>query len=122
MPRLVNGLETQVGEGGRNLSGGQRQAVALARALYRQPKLLALDEPTSALDSQAEQRFYQALLRMPKNITMVISSHRQSFLALCDRVIVLERGKIALEGSPKEIFERRSSKHKVKKYLRRKRR
>lgn len=114
MPRLVNGLETQVGEGGRNLSGGQRQAVALARALYRQPKLLALDEPTSALDSQAEQRFYQALLRMPKNITMVISSHRQSFLALCDRVIVLERGKIALEGSPKDIFERRSSKHKVK--------
>ncbi|NOI22751.1 type I secretion system permease/ATPase [Vibrio mediterranei] len=114
MPRLVNGLETQVGEGGRNLSGGQRQAVALARALYRQPKLLALDEPTSALDSQAEQRFYQALLRMPKDITMVISSHRQSFLALCDRVLVLERGKIVLEGTPKEIFERRSSKHKVK--------
>ncbi len=114
MSRLANGLETQVGEGGRLLSGGQKQAVSLARALYREPKFLVMDEPTSALDSQAERRFYQTLQSLPRSVTMVISSHRQSFLTICDRIIVLDGGKIVLEGTPKEVFARQSNKSRVK--------
>ncbi|MGV2986015.1 type I secretion system permease/ATPase [Vibrio sp. E150_011] len=109
MGRLANGLETQVGEAGRFLSGGQRQAVVIARALYRQPALLIMDEPTSSLDRQAESRFHQALQRMPRDMTVVVSSHKQSFLNLCDTVVVLDKGKVVTTGTPQEVFANKSS-------------
>ena len=109
MSRLSNGLETPVGEGGRLLSGGQKQAVAIARALYRNPKLLIMDEPTSALDNQAEIQFFNALQSMPRDISMVISSHKQSFLMMCDRVVVLDKGQIVADGEPKEILNTQKS-------------
>ncbi len=104
MDRLDNGLETQVGEGGRFLSGGQRQAVAIARALYRQPNLLLLDEPTASLDKQTETRLFNGLQSMPRNSTMIISSHKPAFLALCDRILVMEKGKIIADGKPSEVL------------------
>ncbi|WP_117234610.1 type I secretion system permease/ATPase [Vibrio maerlii] len=110
MERLENGLETQVGEGGRFLSGGQRQSVAIARALYRQPNLLLMDEPTSSMDKVTETRLFNGLQSMPRDITMVITSHKPSFLALCDRIIVMDKGKIVGDGSPSEIFTSSSAK------------
>lgn len=104
MSGLQQGLETQVGEAGRYLSGGQKQAVALARAFYCRPQLLILDEPTNALDKQAETQLFQSLQSMPRDMTMVISSHKHAFLTLCDRIVVLDKGSIVAEGKPSEIL------------------
>ncbi|MBJ6912350.1 type I secretion system permease/ATPase [Vibrio cholerae] len=104
MSGLQQGLETQVGEAGRYLSGGQKQAVALARAFYCCPQLLILDEPTNALDKQAETQLFQSLQSMPRDISMVISSHKHAFLTLCDRIVVLDKGSIVAEGKPSEIL------------------
>ncbi|EOH0514335.1 type I secretion system permease/ATPase [Vibrio fluvialis] len=104
MSRLPHGLETQVGEGGRFLSGGQRQTVAIARAFYRNPSVLIMDEPTSSLDKHAETRLFNSLQALPRNTTIIISSHKHSFLSLCDRIVVIDAGKIILQGTPKEVF------------------
>ncbi|EGR4138337.1 type I secretion system permease/ATPase [Vibrio cholerae] len=116
MSGLQQGLETQVGEAGRYLSGGQKQAVALARAFYCCPQLLILDEPTNALDKQAETQLFQSLQSMPRDISMVISSHKHAFLTLCDRIIVLDKGSIVAEGKPSEILASSSvqSTHRVR--------
>ncbi|MGL4828100.1 MAG: ATP-binding cassette domain-containing protein, partial [Vibrio sp.] len=116
MSGLQQGLETQVGEAGRYLSGGQKQAVALARAFYCRPQLLILDEPTNALDKQAETQLFQSLQSMPRDITMVISSHKHAFLTLCDRIVVLDKGSIVAEGKPSEILASSSvqSTHRVR--------
>ncbi|TFH92423.1 type I secretion system permease/ATPase [Vibrio ouci] len=110
MDRFNNGLETQVGEGGRFLSGGQRQTVALARALYRDSSLIILDEPTSSLDKQSETRLFNSLQSLPRSKTLIISSHKPSFLALCDRIIVMDRGKVIADGTPAEVFNQTNNK------------
>lgn len=102
--RLDNGLETQVGELGRNLSGGQRQSVCLARALIREPKLLILDEPTSAMDQQLEQAVIDGLGNLPKDTGFIIASHKPQLLQLCQRIIVLDRGRIIADGDTQEIL------------------
>ncbi|MEH0689127.1 type I secretion system permease/ATPase [Vibrio cholerae] len=112
LDRMSNGLETQVGEGGRFLSGGQRQAVALARAFYRTSSLLILDEPTASLDSDAEARLFHSLQSLPRDKTMLISSHKHSFLSLCDRILVVHQGQIIADGSPAEILHARKETNK----------
>ena len=104
MNRMPHGLETQVGEGGRFLSGGQRQAVAIARALYRNPAVLILDEPTSSLDRNAETALFKSLQSLPRNVTIIVSSHKHSFLSLCDRIVVLDKGVVVAQGTPKEVL------------------
>lgn len=107
--RLENGLETQVGELGLALSGGQRQSVALARALVREPKVLLLDEPTSAMDAQLEQQVLVGLKRQPASTGMIIASHRPALLQLCDRLIVLEGGRIVDDGPAAQILSRQAA-------------
>lgn len=95
------GINLPVGENGCSLSGGQRQLVALARTLLSRPQVLLLDEPTSAMDSQTEQVFLNHLHTATQGQTLVVVTHRPSLLALVSRIIVIDGGKVALDG-PKE--------------------
>jgi ABC-type multidrug transport system fused ATPase/permease subunit len=97
---LPAGLDTVIGEGGHGLSGGQRQRIGLARALYRQPKLLVLDEPTSALDSATEDAVLTVLRSLPKSQTIVFVTHRPALLALATRTLRLVDGAVVSSGSP----------------------
>lgn len=102
---LKDGFDTVVGDRGVMLSGGQRQRVALARALARNPELLVLDEATSALDMESEIAIHRALQSLKGKVTTLIIAHRLSTVADVDRILVLDRGKIAEEGRPQELFK-----------------
>lgn len=91
---LPEGLGTRVGERGVRLSGGQRQRIGLARALYRRPRLLILDEATSALDQETEAAVLAALDSLRDGLTLVTVAHRASTLAVCDRLIRVEGGRV----------------------------
>lgn len=92
------GFGAQVGEQGRNLSGGQRQAVGLARALVRDPEVLILDEPTSNMDTDSELLVQKRLNSIMEGKTLILITHRLSMLRIVDRLIVMEEGRIALDG------------------------
>lgn len=96
--RHPRGYGLPVGERGQQLSGGQRQQVALARALLLDPPLLVLDEPTSALDAAGEERLIQRLGPALGGKTLVLVTHRTSLLALVERVLVLDRGRLVADG------------------------
>ena len=98
------GYKSFVGERGIRLSGGQRQRIGIARALYKQACVLVFDEATSALDTGTEESVMAALERLSKELTIVISAHRLTTLASCDRVIRLQEGCIAAEGSPRVVL------------------
>ena len=104
--RMPNGYDTYIEEGSPNLSGGQRQRLAIARALIRDPRILILDEATSALDPDSEAVVTANLLRIAAGRTMIIVSHRLSSLVTCDRILVLEQGKVADIGAHGELTER----------------
>jgi ATP-binding cassette subfamily C protein LapB len=92
------GFGAQVGEQGRNLSGGQRQAVALARALVHDPEVLLLDEPTGNMDIASESRAQQRLMTIMRGRTLILITHRLSMLKMVDRLVVLEDGRILHDG------------------------
>ncbi|WP_162789225.1 MULTISPECIES: ABC transporter ATP-binding protein [Sphingomonas] len=101
---LPQGVETMVGERGARLSGGQRQRLGIARALYKRASVLVFDEATSALDSETEAAVMQAIDELPGDITIIMIAHRLGTLAGCDRIVVLEHGRIArIVGSVAEL-------------------
>jgi len=101
-------LDFQVGEVGSRLSGGQRQSLALARALIRRPQILLLDEPTNGMDSDLEQRVMTSLKSYSENKTVVLVTHRTPLLALVDRLVLVEQGRIMLDGPRDEVISKLS--------------
>src|SRR6185295_17372337 len=101
-----HGYQTIVGSGGGRLSGGQRQRIALARAILRDPPILILDEATSQIDLESEQLIHKVLEQFIRHRTAVIVTHRLSTLALADRIVVMEGGRIADLGSHEQLLVR----------------
>ncbi|MGY8759265.1 MAG: ABC transporter ATP-binding protein, partial [Planctomycetota bacterium] len=97
--QLPDGLETQVGDSGSRLSGGQAQRVTIARALLKNSEVLLLDEATSALDSQSEHKVQVALDNLMEGRTSFVIAHRLGTIRSADRIIVMEAGRIVEEGS-----------------------
>jgi ABC-type multidrug transport system fused ATPase/permease subunit len=101
--RLPNGLDTEVGERGERLSGGQRQLVALARAISIDPRILVLDEATSSIDVATEARVQRGLARLMAGRTSLVIAHRLSTIQGADHVVVLEAGRVVEQGSPAQL-------------------
>ncbi len=99
------GFAAQVGEQGRALSGGQRQAVALARALVRDPEVLLLDEPTSNMDTDSELMLQKRLFSVMQDRTVVLVTHRLSMLRIVERLIVMENGQIKMDGPRDAVLQ-----------------
>lgn len=102
---LPDKFDTIVGERGNLLSAGQRQRIALARALARKPKILLLDEATSALDNESEQQIKKAIENLKGEMTILIIAHRLSTVQNADKLFVLDGGKIIEEGNPRELLK-----------------
>jgi ATP-binding cassette subfamily B protein len=100
---LPDGFDTVVGERGVQLSGGQKQRVALARAFVSQPKLLVLDDPLSAVDARTERAILDAIDRQKRERGLILITHRVAAAARCDRILVLERGRVVEEGTHEEL-------------------
>jgi ATP-binding cassette subfamily C protein LapB len=103
--RHPDGFDMMIGERGDSVSGGQRQSIAIARALLLDPPILLLDEPTSAMDFSSEQQFKQRLKQLADHKTVVIVTHRNSLLDLATRVIVVDDGRVVADGPRDQVIQ-----------------
>ena len=110
LSRDAAGFDRPVGERGSLLSGGQRSLLVLARALVSPSKLLFLDEPTGAMDTQTESYFIERLrTALAPDQTLVVSTHRHNMLSICDRLIVIDAGRIVADGPRDEVMAKLAS-------------
>ncbi len=103
--RHPQGFDMLIGERGESLSGGQRQEVAIARAVLMDPPMLLLDEPTSAMDFSTEHQFKQRIRQYAAHKTMIIVTHRTSLIELADRIIVVDEGRIVADGPREQVID-----------------
>ena len=103
---LPNGLSYVLSENGSELSGGQKQILALTRALVMRPIYILFDEPTSAMDPKHEKLFVKTMEEYIKSKTMLVVTHRKPILALTDRLIVIEDGQIVLDGNRDDVLRK----------------
>jgi ABC-type transport system involved in cytochrome bd biosynthesis fused ATPase/permease subunit len=99
-----DGYETKVGERGLRLSGGEKQRVAIARTIIKDPRIILLDEATAALDTETEEHIQEALKLLARGRTMLIIAHRLSTITMCDQILVLHEGKVAERGTHAELL------------------
>jgi ATP-binding cassette subfamily B protein len=111
--RFPNGYDTRVGERGQLLSVGERQRISIARAVLRDPRILILDEATASVDSETEMQIQQALARLVKNRTTFVIAHRLSTLRNANRVVVIDKGRIAEFGTHEELIRQRGIYYKL---------
>jgi len=105
MGQIANGYDLRLADRGEGLSGGQRQSISIARALALKPPILVFDEPTSAMDIQTETALIQRLQDEIKGRTLVLITHRLSLVKLVERVIVVDRGKVAMDGPAAQVLQ-----------------
>jgi len=105
--KLPDGYSTRLGWGYKELSGGERQRVSIARAILRDPKILILDEATSAMDTKTERSIQAALEKLTENRTTIMIAHRLSTLRDCEKLFVIEHGKVAEEGTHTELIHKK---------------
>jgi ABC-type multidrug transport system fused ATPase/permease subunit len=97
--KLPNGIDTELGENGEKISGGERQRIGIARALYTNPKILVLDESTSSLDSQTEKKFADSIINLRNEVTVIIIAHRLSTLKSVDKIVYIDNGQVLSIGT-----------------------